>query len=138
MDLSVNVGYFAPHITSDHKLIKELDNLGVSCIWTAEAYGYDAATPLAYFSAITSNIELGTGIMQIPARTPAMAAMTAVTLDKLSNGRFRLGLGVSGPQVVEGWYGIAYGKPLVKTREYISIVRDILRREGNSTFEGED
>ena len=137
MDLSVNVGYFAPHVTSDHKLIKELDNLGVSCIWTAEAYGYDAATPLAYFSAITSNIELGTGIMQIPARTPAMAAMTAVTLDKLSNGRFRLGLGVSGPQVVEGWHGIAYGKPLLKTREYISIVRDILRREGKTTFEGE-
>ncbi len=137
MDLSLNVGYFGPHISNDHKYIKHLDDIGVSCIWTAEAYGYDAVTPLSYFSAITSNIEIGAGIMQIPGRTPAMTAMTAVTLDKLSNGRFRLGLGVSGPQVVEGWHGVEYGKPLLKTREYIAIIRDIFEREGKTTFEGE-
>lgn len=137
MDLSLNVGYFGPHISNDHNFIKELDDMGIACIWTAEAYGYDAVTPLSYFSAITSKIELGSAIMQIPGRTPAMTAMTAVTLDQLSNGRFRLGLGVSGPQVVEGWHGVEYGKPLARTREYISVVRDIIRREGKTTHNGE-
>ena len=137
MDISINVGYFGPHISDQHKLIEQLDQLGISCIWTAEAYGYDAVTPLAYFAAITKNLELGSGIMQIPSRTPAMAAMTAVTLDKISNGRFRLGLGVSGPQVVEGWHGIPYGKPLKKTREYIEIIKKILNREGTVEFAGE-
>ena len=108
MDLSINVGYFGPHISDDDQLIKKLDEMGFACIWTAEAYGYDAVTPLAYFSAITNNINIGSGIMQIPGRTPAMTAMTAITLDKLSSGRFRLGLGVSGPQVVEGWHGQPY------------------------------
>ena len=136
MELSLNVGYFGPHIANNHEYIKELDEIGVSCIWTAEAYGYDAVTPLSYFASITSNIELGAGIMQIPGRTPAMSAMTAVTIDKLSNGRFRLGLGVSGPQVVEGWHGIEYGKPLLKTREYIAVVREILNREKKVTYEG--
>ena len=136
MELSLNVGYFGPHIANNHKYIKELDDIGVSCIWTAEAYGYDAVTPLSYFAGITSNIELGAGIMQIPGRTPAMSAMTAVTIDKLSNGRFRLGLGVSGPQVVEGWHGIEYGKPLLKTREYIAVIREILNREKKVTYEG--
>ena len=125
MKVSVNVGYFGPHISNDVELIKNLDNIGVECIWTAEAYGYDAITPLSYFAGLTNNIKLGSGIMQIPSRTPAMAAMTAVTLDKLSNGRFRMGLGVSGPQVVEGWHGVPYGKPLKKTREYVEIVRKI-------------
>ena len=125
MDLSINVGYFGPHITDDHKLIKDLDELGVSCVWTAEAYGYDAVTPLAYFAALTKNMDIGSGIMQIPGRTPAMTAMTAVTLDKMSNGRFRLGLGVSGPQVVEGWHGVPYGKPLAKTREYVQLVKEM-------------
>lgn len=137
MDVSVNVGYFGPHITGEKQLIKELDDLGISCIWTAEAYGYDAVTPLSYFAALTNRIELGSGIMQIPGRSPAMAAMTAVTIDKLSNGRFRLGLGVSGPQVVEGWHGVSYGKPLKKTREYVQIVKDILNRETKTTFQGE-
>ncbi len=132
MDLSINVGYFGPHITDNHKLIKDLDELGVSCVWTAEAYGYDAVTPLAYFAALTTNMEIGSGIMQIPGRTPAMTAMTAVTLDKMSNGRFRLGLGVSGPQVVEGWHGVPYGKPLAKTREYVQLVKEILKRDGKS------
>ena len=84
MDVSVNVGYFGPHITGEKQLIKELDDLGISCIWTAEAYGYDAVTPLSYFAALTENIKLGSGIMQIPGRSPAMTAMTAVTIDKLS------------------------------------------------------
>lgn len=137
MEISVNVGYFGPHISSEKDLIKELDELGISCIWTAEAYGYDAATPLSYFAAITDNIKLGSGIMQIPGRTPAMTAMTAATIDKLSGGRFRLGIGVSGPQVVEGWHGVAYGKPLKKTREYVHILKDILNRDGKTSFEGE-
>ena len=116
MDISINVGYFGPHISEDKDLIKKLDDIGVSCVWTAEAYGFDAVTPLAYFSALTEKMKIGSGIMQIPARTPAMTAMTAVTLDQMSKGRFRLGLGVSGPQVVEGWHGVPYGKPLKKTR----------------------
>ncbi len=137
MELSINVGYFGPHISDDHDLIKKLDDLGFSCIWTAEAYGYDAVTPLSYFSAITDNIQIGSGIMQIPSRTPAMTAMTAITLDKLSKGRFRLGLGVSGPQVVEGWHGQPYSKPLARTREYIKIIREIIKREDKVVFDGD-
>jgi len=137
MEVSVNVGYFGPHISGEKSLIKELDEIGISCIWTAEAYGYDAVTPLSYFAALTKNLKLGSGIMQIPGRSPAMTAMTAATLDKLSGGRFRLGIGVSGPQVVEGWHGVAYGKPLKKTREYVQIVRDILQRDGKTSFKGE-
>jgi F420-dependent oxidoreductase-like protein len=93
-------------------------------------------TPLSYFSALTKNINIGSGIMQIPGRTPAMTAMTAITLDKLSKGRFRLGLGVSGPQVVEGWHGQPYSKPLSRTREYIEIIRDIINREEKVTYNG--
>ena len=137
MEISVNGGYFGPHISSEKSLIKELDEIGISCIWTAEAYGFDAVTPLSYFAALTDKLKLGSGIMQIPGRSPAMTAMTAVTLDKLSGGRFRWGIGVSGPQVVEGWHGVAYGKPLKKTREYVQIVRDILQRDGKTSFEGE-
>ncbi len=137
MEVSVNVGYFGPHITNEKDFIKELDKIGVSCIWTAEAYGYDAVTPLAYFSALTEKMKIGSGIMQIPGRTPAMTAMTAVTLDKISKGRFRLGLGVSGPQVVEGWHGVAYGKPLKKTREYVEILRNIFERNGKTEYTGE-
>ena len=84
MEVSVNVGYFGPHISSEKSLIKELDEIGISCIWTAEAYGYDAVTPLSYFAALTDKLDLGSGIMQIPGRSPAMTAMTAATLDKLS------------------------------------------------------
>ena len=98
-------------------------------VWTAEAYGSDAVTPLAFIAGQTSRIRLGSAIMQMPARTPAMTAMTATTLDQLSGGRMLLGLGVSGPQVVEGWHGVAYGKPLVRTREYVQIVRAIWARE---------
>ena len=137
MELSINVGYFGPHISDDHDLLKKIDSLGYSCIWTAEAYGYDAVTPLAYFAAVTENIQIGSGIMQIPGRTPAMTAMSAITLDKLSKGRFRLGLGVSGPQVVEGWHGQPYTKPLARTREYITIIREIIKRERKVEFDGE-
>ena len=137
MDISINVGYFGPHISEDKDLIKKLDDIGVSCVWTAEAYGFDAVTPLAYFSALTEKMNIGSGIMQIPARTPAMTAMTAVTLDQMAKGRFRLGLGVSGPQVVEGWHGVPYGKPLKKTREYVELVRKIISRDGKVEHHGD-
>jgi F420-dependent oxidoreductase-like protein len=119
-------------------LILEAERLGFDSVWTAEAYGSDAVTPLAWIGAQTTRIRLGTAIMQIPARTPAMCAMTAMTLDALSGGRFVLGLGPSGPQVVEGWHGVRYGKPLARTREYIQIIRSILKREKPVEFHGEE
>ena len=114
------------------------ESLGFHSVWTAEAWGADAITPLAWIGAQTSRIRLGTAIMQIPARTPAMAAMTAMSLDALSGGRFILGIGPSGPQVVEGWHGVKYGKPLTRTREYVQIIRQILRREQPVEFHGEE
>jgi len=111
------------------ELIKEADRLGFDSVWTAEAYGSDAITPLAWIAAQTKRLKLGSGIMQMAARTPAMTAMTATTLDQLSGGRMLVGLGVSGPQVVEGWHGVPYGKPLQRTREYIEILRAIWARE---------
>jgi F420-dependent oxidoreductase-like protein len=118
-------------------LIQEAERLGFDSVWTAEAYGSDAITPLCWIGAHTSRIKLGTAIMQMPARTPAMTAMTAMSIDSLSGGRFILGLGPSGPQVVEGWHGVAYGKPLTRTREYIAILRQILAREAPLEFKGE-
>jgi F420-dependent oxidoreductase-like protein len=109
--------------------IKEAERLGYSSVWTAEAYGSDALTPLAWWGSHTERIQLGTGIVQMSARTPAATAMAAMTLDHLSNGRLILGLGVSGPQVVEGWYGEPYPKPLARTREYVDIIRRIVRRD---------
>ncbi|HMG44213.1 MAG TPA: LLM class F420-dependent oxidoreductase [Acidimicrobiales bacterium] len=106
------------------------ESLGYHSVWTAEAYGSDAIAPLAWAGAGTSRIGLGTAVMQMPARTPAMTAMTAASMDLLSAGRFHLGLGVSGPQVAEGWHGQAYGRPLERTHEYVSVVRAALRREG--------
>jgi len=111
------------------ELVKEADRLGFHSVWAAEAYGSDAVTPVAWIAGQTERLHVGTAIMQMPARTPAMTAMTATTLDQLSGGRFLLGLGVSGPQVVEGWHGVPYGKPLVRTREYVEIVRQIWARE---------
>jgi F420-dependent oxidoreductase-like protein len=108
--------------------IQEAERLGFDSVWTAEAYGSDALTPLAWWGAHTDRIRLGTGIVQLSARTPSATAMAAMTLDHLSGGRFVLGLGASGPQVVEGWYGQPYPKPLARTREYIEIVRAILAR----------
>ena len=103
---------------------KEAERLGFDSIWTSEAYGSDALTPLAWWGAQTERVRLGTAIMQMSARRPAAAAMAAMTMDHLSGGRFVLGLGVSGPQVVEGWYGEPFAKPLARTREYVGIVRD--------------
>ncbi len=135
--LGLALGYSGGAFKIDRDLVLEAERLGFYSVWTAEAYGSDALTPLAYLAALTSKIQLGTAIMQMPARTPTAAAMAAMTLDALSGGRFILGLGPSGPQVVEGWYGVPYGKPLTRTREYISIVRKILARETPLEFKGE-
>lgn len=129
MRLGLMVGYAGATIQLPMDLIHEAERLGYYAVWTAEAYGSDAVTPLAWIGAQTRTIRLGTAIMQMPARTPAMTAMTAMTLDQLSGGRMLLGLGLSGPQVVEGWHGQPYGKPLGRTREYVQIVRQILARE---------
>jgi F420-dependent oxidoreductase-like protein len=137
MRFGLNVGYSGARIAIDINMIKEADRLGFHSVWSAEAYGSDAVTPLAWIAGQTERIHVASGIMQIPARTPAMTAMTASTLDQLSGGRFLLGLGVSGPQVVEGWHGVAYGKPLVRTREYVSIVRAIWARERPLEHQGE-
>ncbi len=116
--------------------VLEADRLGFDSVWTAEAYGSDALTPLAWWGAATQRIKLGTSIVQISARTPAATAMAAMSLDHLSGGRMILGLGVSGPQVVEGWYGQPFAKPLARMREYIGILRDIWARGGPVTSEG--
>jgi F420-dependent oxidoreductase-like protein len=137
MRLGLNVGYSAPRVRLDVQLVQDAERLGYHSVWTAEAYGSDAVTPLAWLGAVTYRIHLGTAIMQIAARTPAMTAMTAMTLDALSNRRFLLGLGVSGPQVVEGWHGQPFGKPLGKMREYVAIVRAILAREKPLSHAGE-
>ena len=117
--------------------IKEAERLGFTSVWTAEAYGSDALTPLAWWGSHTERIRLGTAIMQMGARPPATTAMAAMSLDHLSGGRFILGLGASGPQVVEGWYGQPYAKPLARTREYVQIVREIVRRDAPVDFHGE-
>jgi F420-dependent oxidoreductase-like protein len=137
MQLALNLNYSGASIAIDMDKILEAERLGYGSVWTSEAYGSDAVTPAAWIAARTTKIHVGTGIMQVAARTPAMTAMTAMTLDTLSGGRFRLGLGVSGPQVVEGWHGEAFGRPLAKTREYVEIVRAIVRREKPLEFRGE-
>jgi F420-dependent oxidoreductase-like protein len=130
------LGYAGRKIELPVELVQQADQLGVYAVWAAEAYGSDAVTPLAWLGALTQNIKLGTAIMQMPGRTPANAAMTAMTLNQLSNGRFLLGLGLSGPQVVEGWHGISYARPLSRTREYVEIVRKIFAREEPVTHDG--
>jgi F420-dependent oxidoreductase-like protein len=130
MRLGINLGYFGAGVDADNLAVaQEAERLGYSVCWVAEAYGSDAPTVLSWVAAQTSTIDIGSAILQIPARTPAMTAMTAATLDSLSGGRFRLGLGVSGPQVSEGWYGVRFDKPLGRTREYVEIVRAALTRE---------
>ncbi len=136
MRLGLMVGYSGKTIDLPMELIKEADKLGYFGVWSAEAYGSDAVTPIAWIGAQTENIHLGTAILQMPARTPANTAMTAMTLDQLSGGRFLLGLGLSGPQVVEGWHGLPYGKPLGRTREYVSILRQIFKREAPLVHQG--
>jgi F420-dependent oxidoreductase-like protein len=128
--LGLNLGYWGAGNDADNlALAREADRLGYSVAWAAEAYGSDAATVLAWVAAQTERIDIGSAIFQIPARTPAMTAMTAATLDTLSGGRFRLGLGVSGPQVSEGWHGVRFDHPLARTREYVDIVNLALSRK---------
>jgi F420-dependent oxidoreductase-like protein len=129
--LGVNLGYAPPGTNPVElvPLVQEAERLGYDSVWAAEAWGTDAVTVLAWLAASTSRIKIGSAIMQMPGRSPANTAMTAATLDLMSGGRFILGLGTSGPQVVEGWHGQPWGKPLGKTREYVEIVRTALRRE---------
>jgi F420-dependent oxidoreductase-like protein len=130
MRLGVNLGYWGAGNDADNlALAREADRIGFSVCWVAEAYGSDAPTVLSWVAAQTERIDVGAAVLQIPARTPAMTAMTAATLDTLSGGRFRLGLGVSGPQVSEGWHGVRFAKPLARTQEYVDIVRMALRRD---------
>ena len=139
MRLGINFGYqdWGTGLGNAVALAKEADELGYHSGWTAEAYGSDAITPLTWLLAHTERMSFGSSIMQMPARSPAMTAMTAATLDLMSGGRFLLGLGASGPQVAEGWHGQAYGKPLARTREYVDIVRAILRRDVPVEHHGE-
>ncbi len=137
MKLGVNLGYWgAGNDAENLALAREADRLGYAVVWAAEAYGSDAATVLTWIAAQTDQIDVGSAVFQIPGRTPANTAMTAATLDTLSGGRFRLGLGVSGPQVSEGWHGVRFDKPLGRTREYVAIVRKALARE-KVAFDGE-
>ena len=137
MKIGINVGYWSggPPPGAAELVAEAMARPGL--VWTAEAYGSDVLTPLAWWGAGTKQIRLGTAIAQMSAREPAATAMAAISIDHLSKGRFILGLGVSGPQVVEGWYGKPFAKPLARTREYIEIIRSILTREGPFTFEGE-
>jgi F420-dependent oxidoreductase-like protein len=137
MRLGLMLGYSGARISIDMDLVREAEALGYHSVWAAEAWGSDAVTPLAWIGAQTTSIKLGTAIMQLPGRSPASTAMTAMTLDQLSGGRFLLGLGTSGPQVVEGWHGQPWDRPLTWLREYITIVKKILAREAPLEFEGE-
>ena len=142
MKLGLSLGYAGPQMRTtladlvDIQKIREVEALGYDSIWTAETWGNDAVTPLAWVGSQTSKIRLGTGVMQLPGRSPANAAMTAMTLDALSNGRFIMGLGTSGPQVVEGWHGVPFNKTLTWLREYITIVKQILARKAPLEFDG--
>jgi F420-dependent oxidoreductase-like protein len=128
--LGLNLGYWGAGNDADNLVLaREADELGFAVVWAAEAYGSDAATVLAWVAAQTSRIDVGSAVFQIPARSAAMTAMTAATLDSLSGGRFRLGLGLSGPQVSEGWHGVRYAQPLGRTREYVDVVRLALSRQ---------
>ncbi|CAN5820895.1 LLM class F420-dependent oxidoreductase [soil metagenome] len=136
--LGYSTGYWSagpPHGVPE--ALAEAERLGYDSVWTSEAYGSDALTPLAWWGAATQRMRLGTSIVQMSARTPAATAMAAITFDHLSGGRFILGLGASGPQVVEGWYGQPYSRPLARTREYVEIVRAIVRRDQPVEFHGD-
>ena len=136
LGITLKMGGAAPSI--DMETVLEAERLGFSQVWTGESYSTDAVSPVAWVLARTTRIKAGTGIMQIPGRTPACAAMTAMTLQALSGGRFLCGVGVSGPQVVEGWHGVPFGKPMTRTKEYIAIIRQILAREKPLVFHGEE
>src|SRR5216110_1422354 len=138
MKLGVHIGYWGLGLTSEDQIaiVQEAERLGYDSVWTAEAYGSDAATILGWIAAQTTKIKIGSAIFQMPARSPAMTAMTAATLDQLSGGRMLLGIGSSGPQVAEGWHGQRFAKQLQRTREYIAVVRMALARE-RVQFSGE-
>jgi len=137
MRLGLNVGYWGSTPVDNVALAQEADRLGFHSLWTAEAYGSDAVSPLVWLAAKTEKINVGTAIMQMTARVPAMAAMTAATIDLLTGGRMLLGIGASGPQVVEGWHGLPYGKPVTRAREYVDILRKVWRREEPLEHHGE-
>src|SRR5919199_4015879 len=138
MRLGLHVGYWGLGLTADEqlRLVRDAESVGFDSVWAAEAYGSDTATVLAWLAANTEKIKIGSAIFQIPGRSPAMTAMTAATLDNLSNGRVILGIGSSGPQVAEGWHGQRFGKQLARTREYVAILRKALARE-RLEFDGE-
>ena len=138
MRLGLVSGYSGPKMNETMQVILEAERLGFDSVWTGEAWGSDVVSFLAFVGARTSTIKLGAGILQMQARTPAMTAMTAMTLDGLTNGRFLIGLGPSNPQVIEGWHGVAYGKPLQRYREYIDIIRRILVREQKLRYDGQE
>ncbi|MBN8875656.1 MAG: LLM class F420-dependent oxidoreductase [Rhodospirillales bacterium] len=139
MKLGLSIGYSKAQLDLPVALVQQAEALGYDSVWTAEAYGSDAVTPLAYLAAVTSRIRLGTGIMQLAARTPANAAMCAGTVDALAGGgRFIAGLGVSGPQIVEGWYGEPWGRPYYRLKDYVAIMRKIFRREEPVTHDGKE
>ncbi len=136
MKLGILSGYSGKIVNLEIDRIKRAEAMGYDSVWTAEAYGSDAVTPAAWMLAHTDKIKVGTAIMQMPGRSPACTAMTAMTLNQLSNGRFILGLGASGPQVVEGWHGVAYGRPVTRIKEYVSIVKKIMAREAPVEHKG--
>jgi F420-dependent oxidoreductase-like protein len=138
LKLGLMLGYWTGEGPGDViPMVQAAEEVGFDSVWTAESWGSDAFTPLAWLGSHTSRIKLSTGLVQLSARTPAATAMSAMTIDRMSGGRMQLGLGVSGPQVVEGWYGVPFPKPLARTREYVSVMRDIWRREGPVTNDGE-
>src|SRR3954447_2949879 len=136
MRLGINLGYWQRGPEDATETVLAAERLGYEYVFTAEAYGSDAFTTLAWYGARTSRIKLGTAVVQMSARTPAATAMHALTLDALSGGRLTLGIGASGPQVVEGWYGVPFARPLERTREYVRILRDVWRREEPVTSPG--
>jgi F420-dependent oxidoreductase-like protein len=139
MKLGLAIGYSGAHLEVPVALVQRAEELGYDSVWSAEAYGSDAITPLAFLAAKTNRIKLGTGIMQLAARTPANAAMSAASIDAMAGGgRFIAGLGVSGPQIVEGWYGQPWGKPYYRVKDYVAIMRKIFKREGPVTHEGRE
>ena len=139
MKLGLSIGYSGAEMNLPVERVQRAEALGYDCVWTAEAYGSDAVTPLAFLAGQTSRIKLGTAIMQLAARTPANAAMSAATVDAMAGGgRFIAGLGVSGPQIVEGWYGQPWGRPYYRLKDYVEIMRKVFRREGPVSHEGRE
>jgi F420-dependent oxidoreductase-like protein len=138
MKLGLLTGYSGRKVNLPMEAIQHAERLGFESVWTSEAYGSDAVTPAAWILAHTKRIKVGTAIMQMPGRTPSMAAMTAMTLAQLSGNRFIVGVGASGPQVVEGWHGVPYGKPVTRLREYVAIMKRIFARDGDLAFDGRE